>query len=54
MSRTNGGLLSVGGLVVLEREVAPMSNPDEDTSVVKRRTIKPKSAVSEKEIQKAL
>ena len=48
MSRTNGGLLGVGGLEVLEREVAPMINPDEDTSGLKRRTIKKKGAVSER------
>ena len=48
MSRTNGGLLGVGGLVVLEREVTPMSNPDEDTSVVKRRTLQAKGATSER------
>ena len=50
MSRTNGGLLSVGGLEVLEREVAPMINPDEDTSGLKRkrRIIKAKGAASER------
>ena len=48
LSRTKSGLLNVFGIVVAEREVAPMSNPDEDTSAVKRRTIKPKSAVSER------
>ena len=48
MSRTNGGLLGMGGLVVLEREVVPMSNPDEDTSVIKRRTIQAKGADSER------
>ena len=45
---TNGGLLGVGGLEVLEREVAPMINPDEDTSGLKRRTIKAKGAASER------
>ena len=48
MSRTNSGLLGMGGLVVLEREIAPMSNPDEDTSVVKRQTIQAKGAASER------
>ena len=48
MSRTNGGLLGVGGLVGLEREVVPMSNPDEDTSVVKRWTIQVKGAASKR------
>ena len=50
MSRTNGGLLGVGGLVGKKREVAPMINPDEDTSVLKRkrRTIKAKGAASER------
>ena len=48
MSRTNGGLLGVGGRVVLEREVAPMSNSDEDTSVIKRWTIQAKGAASER------
>ena len=48
MSRTNGGLLGMGGIVGLEREVAPMSNPDEDTSVVKRWTIQAKGAASKR------
>ena len=38
----------MGRLVVAEREGAPMSNPDEDAYLVKRRTIKPKGAVSER------
>ena len=46
MSRTNGGLLGGGGLVVSEREIATMSNPDEDITL-ERRTIKPKGDVSE-------
>ena len=50
--RTNGGLLDAGGLIVAEREVAPMSNPDEDTSLVKHRTIKPKGAVSERKFRR--
>ena len=36
------------GLVVAEREVAPMSNPDEDVSLIKRRTFKPRGVVSER------
>ena len=52
MYRTNGGLLGVSGLVVLDREVAPMSNPDEDTYVVKRRTIQAKGAASERKSRK--
>ena len=48
LSRTNGGLLGAGGLIVAEREIAPMSNPGEDTSLVKRRTIKTMGAVSER------
>ena len=38
----------MGGLVVLKREVAPISNPEEDASVVKRRTIQAKGAASER------
>ena len=48
MYRTNGRLLGVDGLVMLEREVAPMRNSDEDTSVVKRRTIQAKGADSKR------
>ena len=52
LSKINGGLLDVGGLVVAERErereVAPMRNQDEDTSKVKHRTIKPKGATVER------
>ena len=52
MSRTNGGLLGVGGLVGLQREVAPMSNPDEDTSAVKRWTIQAKGAASKRKYRR--
>ena len=49
MSWSNGGLLVVVRIVQIEREVAPMVNLDEDTStIVKRRTIKPKGTVIEK------
>ena len=48
LSRTKSGLLGVFGIVVAEREVAPMSNPDEDTSVVKRWTIQAKGAASKR------
>ena len=49
LSRTNNGVLGVDGRVVAEREVASMSNPDEDTSLlVKRRIIKRKGTVGER------
>ena len=49
LSRTNNGVLGVDGRVVAEREVASMSNPDEDTSLlVKRRIVKRKGTVGER------
>ena len=48
LPRTNGRLLGAGKLIVAEREVAPMSNPDGDVSLIKRRTFKPRGAVSER------
>ena len=52
MSRTDGRLFDVGGLEVLEREVAPMINSDEDTSGLKRKTIKAKGAASERKARR--
>ena len=52
MSRTDGRLFDVDGLEVLEREVAPMINSDEDTSCLKKRTIKKKGAASERKLRR--
>ena len=52
LPRTNGRLLGAGKLIVAEREVAPMSNPDEDIYLVKQRTIKPKGTVSERKLRR--
>ena len=51
MSGSHGGLLGVGELGGLEREIDPMINLDEDTSV-KRRTIKLKEAISERKFRR--